>query len=215
MFRDVFGMHDVRVDNCDPQVVMQGDEENVNEEAVVGDVLKYHDLLKKDEKPLQVRTKYSKLSAIIHLYNLKCVGRVSNTIFSLFLKFINQLLIANDESLPGSTYEAKKFLRDMGFGYEKILACCTNCMLFWKGNKDLESCAICGESKWNDEIHLDKDGQPILSSKKRLVKVLRWFPLIPRLQRLFMSEHTMLHMRWHAEGRTKDGILRHSVDGQA
>jgi len=51
--------------------------------------------------------------------------------------------------------------------------------------------------------------------KKKAVKVLRWFPLIPRLQRLFMSHHTSPHMKWHAQGRTKDGVLRHPADGEA
>ena len=39
----------------------------------------------------------------------------------------------------------------------------------------------CGQSKWNDEVHLDDDGHPISVSKKRPAKVLRWFSLIPRL----------------------------------
>jgi hypothetical protein len=115
------------------------------------------------------------------------MGGVSNTTFSAFLKFFNQLLPDDGEALPVNTYEAKKFLRDTGLGYEKIPAYCNGCMLFWKGNKDLDSCVKCGQSKWNDEIQLNKDGQPISSSKRRLVKVLRWFPNIPRLQRLFMS----------------------------
>jgi hypothetical protein len=68
---------------------------------------------------------------------------------------------------------------------------------------------------WKDEIHLDRDGQPISSRKKRPVKVLWWFPLISRLQRLFMSKHMAPHMRWHAEGRTEDGVLRHLADGEA
>jgi hypothetical protein len=38
-----------------------------------------------------------------------------------FLEFFNELLPVNGEALPESTYEAKKFLRDMGLGYEKIL----------------------------------------------------------------------------------------------
>jgi hypothetical protein len=69
----------------------------------------------------------------------------------------------------------------MGLRYEKILAYCNDCMLFWKDNKDLDSHVKCGQSKWKDEVHLDEDGQPISSSKKRLVKVLLWFPIIPRL----------------------------------
>jgi hypothetical protein len=33
MFHDVFGMHGVREDNCEPHVVVEGDERIVNEEA--------------------------------------------------------------------------------------------------------------------------------------------------------------------------------------
>jgi hypothetical protein len=172
-------------------------------------------MLKKLEKPLHGGTKHSKLSATVHLYNLKCVGGLSNKIFSDFLEFIIQLLPACDDTLPANTYEAKKFLSDIGLGYDKILACRNDCMLFWKNNQELESCIVCGDSKWKDEIHLDKDGQSILSRKKRPVKVLRWFPIIPRLQKLFMSEHTASHMRWHVEGRTKDDVLRHPADGEA
>jgi hypothetical protein len=69
----------------------------------------------------------------------------------------------------------------MGLGYEKISTCRNDCILFWKGNKDLDLCVKCGQSKWKDEIQLDEDGQPILSSKRCLVKVLQWFPIIPRL----------------------------------
>jgi hypothetical protein len=29
-----------------------------------------------------------------------------------------------------------------------------------------------------------------------------------------MSEHTAPHMRWHAEGRTKDSVLRHPANGE-
>jgi hypothetical protein len=47
------------------------------------------------------------------------------------------------------------------------------------------------------------------------VKVLRWFPLASRLQRLYMSKHTASHMRSHANERTKDGVLRHLADGEA
>jgi Zn ribbon nucleic-acid-binding protein len=153
----------------------------LDDELDIGDVQKYDDLLKKADKPLQERTRHSKLSATVHLYNLKCLGGVSNTIFSAFLEFVNQLLPNDGEALPDNTYQAKKFLRDMGVGYEKIPACRNDCMLFWKDNKDLDSCIKCGQSKWKDEVHLDDGGHLILASKKHPAKVLRWFPLIPRL----------------------------------
>jgi hypothetical protein len=117
------------------------------------------------------------------------------------------LLPPCDKTLSVYTYEVKKFLSDMGLGYEKILACRYDCMLFWKENKALDSCIVCGESKWKVDTHVDEDGEPISSRKKRPVKVLMWFSLILRLQRLFMSKHIAPYMRWHAEGRTKDGVL--------
>jgi Zn ribbon nucleic-acid-binding protein len=143
------------------------------------------------------------------------MGGVSNTTFLAFLEFLNQLLPDDGGALPVNTYEAKIFLKDMGLGYEKIPACRNDCMLLWKGNKDLDSCVKCGQSKWNDEIQLDEDGQPTSLSKRRPVKVLQWFPIIPRLQRLFMSQHTVDHMRWHADGRTNDRVLRHPADVEA
>ena len=51
--------------------------------------------------------------------------------------------------------------------------------------------------------------------KKRPAKFLRYFPLKPRLQRLFMCSKIAEHMRWHTEGGNKDGILRHPRDGEA
>jgi hypothetical protein len=215
MLHDAFDMHKVREDTCELEVVVQRGEEIVNEEFAEGDVLKYYDLLKKAKKPLHEGTKHCKLSAIIHLYNLKCVGGLSKSILLALLEFIIQLLPASEETLLVNTYEAKKCFSDMGLRYEKILAYRNDGMLFWKDNGELDSCTVCGESKWNDEIHLDYDGQPTSSRKKRPVKVLRWFPLIPRLQRLFMLEHTTSYISWHVEGRTKDGVLRNPTDGEA
>ena len=146
------------------------------------------------ETPLYDRTKHSKLSTTIHLYNLKCVGGLSNKIFASLLEFISQLLF-EDTHMPINTYEEKKYLRGMRLRYEKIPTCHNDCMIFWKANKKLDSCTVCEKSKWNDAIPLDEDSQPITLSKKRSVKVLRWFPLIPRLQRLFMSQYIAPHMK--------------------
>jgi hypothetical protein len=56
------------------------------------------------------------------MYNLKCVEGISNKIFSDILELMNQLLPPCDKTLPGNTYETKKFLSDMGRGYEMIPA---------------------------------------------------------------------------------------------
>uniref|UniRef100_A0A803N1F4 Uncharacterized protein n=1 Tax=Chenopodium quinoa TaxID=63459 RepID=A0A803N1F4_CHEQI len=46
-------------------------------------------------------------------------------------------------------------------------------------------------------------------------KILRYFPIKKRLQRLFMCLETARYMTWHANGRENDHLLHHPVDGKA
>ncbi|CAL2238214.1 unnamed protein product [Prunus armeniaca] len=46
-------------------------------------------------------------------------------------------------------------------------------------------------------------------------KVMRYLPLKPRLQRLYMSTHTATDMRWHKEKRVDNDVMRHPADGEA
>ena len=66
----------------------------------------------------------------------------------------------------------------------------------------------------------DASGQGKESCKKgEAAKVMRYFPLIPRLKRLYMSTKTSQDMRWHKEDvdrlELKDDVLRHPADGLA
>ncbi|KAG8480296.1 hypothetical protein CXB51_024722 [Gossypium anomalum] len=63
-----------------------------------------------------------------------------------------------------------------------------------------------------EDVNTDESGAQL---RKKPVKVLRYFPLIPRLQRLFMSSKTAESMRWHNDQRTDDGLLRHPADSLA
>ncbi|XP_039118701.1 uncharacterized protein LOC120254719 [Dioscorea cayenensis subsp. rotundata] len=112
-------------------------------------------------------------------------------------------------AIPRSSHESKKVIKDLGLGYEKIHSCPNDCMLYWELNEHQQSCHVCGRSRWvsNDPEHsVDGDGDTV---RKRPAKVLRYFPLIPRLQRIFMSSKTSDDMVWHVVGRTNDGRLRH------
>ncbi|GLT54465.1 hypothetical protein SLA2020_276610 [Shorea laevis] len=158
---------------------MEGEVEEEQEDGDDDCAKKFYDLLKDADKPLHDNTKHSKLGAIVHLYNMKCMGGWSNTIFTSLFEFINQLLGTDRLFLPNNTYEAKKYMKDLGLGYEKILACRDGCMIFWKETKNLDACTVCKKSKWKDDI-IGVDGSS-QTSKRRPVKVLRWFPLILRL----------------------------------
>ena len=56
----------------------------------------------------------------------------------------------------------------------------------------------------------------VMVKEKIPQKVLRHFPIKPRLQMLFMLRHTSINMRWHKEKRiNEDGVLRHPNDSRA
>ncbi|XP_062081301.1 uncharacterized protein LOC133786101 [Humulus lupulus] len=101
------------------------------------------------------------------------------------------------ETLPNSFYEAKKLINALGLDYEKIDACPKDCMLYRKEHANDTECEVC-------------------STPRSEAKVLRHFPLIPRLQRLFMSSKTSDFMTWHyKQDRTSDGCMRHPSDSPA
>jgi hypothetical protein len=51
--------------------------------------------------------------------------------------------------------------------------------------------------------------------KKVPHKVLRYFPIIPRLQRLFISKQQAKIVRWHKERVQVENEMRHPADGNA
>jgi hypothetical protein len=196
------------------------------------DAQRFYNLLKDAEQSLYEGCKnFSKLSAIVHLYHLKCISGWTNKSFTMLLQLLQDLLPL-DAKLPKNCYEAKKITNKLGLGYKNIHACPNDCMLFWKEKVLDESCSECGASRWAEsksdlsEDHFDADdddddemehnmNDSSNKRKKKAAKILRWFPLKPRLQRLFMSSKTATHMKWHADGRTDDGLMRHPADSPA
>nr|GFA86863.1 hypothetical protein [Tanacetum cinerariifolium] len=59
-------------------------------------------------------------------------------------------------------------------------------------NKDFDFYPLCNTSRWKDSN---------TPGKKVPKKVLRYFLIIPRLQRLYKSSHTAKEMIWHATGK--------------
>ena len=66
-------------------------------------------------------------------------------------------------------------------------------------------CPQCGISKYRtDQV-----------TKKVPRKVLRYIPIIPRLQRLLRCQSIAQFMYCHAKNRSEDGVLRMPTDGSA
>ena len=155
--------------------------------------------------------KFSRLSFIVRLYSLKCAHGISESGFGDILGLIREAF--PQAHIPLSFNAAKNIIRDLGLDYKKIHACPNNCMLYWGENEKENSCKTCGVSRWNI---VEKEGTSNNDPKKLIHKVpknvMRYFPLKPRLQRMFMCEEFAELMTWHAFGRKNDGKLRHPAD---
>lgn len=167
------------------------------------------DVLEDAEKPLYPGSKYSKLSGLMKLYNVKGHYGWSDSGFSNLLEVLNELL-PNGNNLPKSMYEAKKTMKVFGLNYERIHACSNDCILYRKEFANLNECPTCGVSRWKT-----RNGRSSKCQTKVPKKVLWYFPPIPRFRRLFQSPETARNLTWHDNSRVKDGNLRHPADSPA
>jgi hypothetical protein len=147
--------------------------------------------------------KFTQIAFVLKMLHIKSFCNMSNKAFDMMIDLIKTAL-PDGETLPCSYREAIQFRRHLGFGYDKIHACKNGCVLFWKEHADKVACPKCNTSRW-----VDRKGK----KSKIPQKVLRYFPIKSRLQRLFMTKEMANEMRWHKEGREDDGnTLRHPAD---
>jgi hypothetical protein len=60
---------------------------------------------------------------------------------------------------------------------------------------------------------MTQDGEKVMIEVVQ--KQLRYFPITPRLKRLFISKRTVRIMRWHKEGiHENDRVMGHPSDGE-
>ncbi|GJX18329.1 hypothetical protein Tco_0219161 [Tanacetum coccineum] len=132
----------------------------------------------------------------------KVKGKLTDSIFNEMLEFFQNVFpTSKGYKLPPSHYAINKTFKMIGLGYESIHACVNDCFLFQgKDHKDKQFCLVCNMSRWKD---INTPG------KKVPKKVLRYFPIIPRLQRLYKSSHTTKEMTWHATGKCTEPVLQH------
>ncbi|KAL5560845.1 hypothetical protein UlMin_037056 [Ulmus minor] len=150
---------------------------------------------------------FSSLKFLVKLMHLKFLNKWTNKSFDELLKLLKLAFPKID--LVESHYEAKKLMTKMGLGYSSIHVCKNDCALFWKENSLKDTCHVCSESRW--KLQSSKR-----SGKNVPHKVLRYFPVGPRLKRLFATSKTAKLMRWHSTGKSKDNdVIRHPVDGKS
>ncbi|XP_052137571.1 uncharacterized protein LOC127756216, partial [Oryza glaberrima] len=156
---------------------------------------------------------HKKLDTTLEFLQWKAKNGVSDKAFGDLLKLVKNILPGGNK-LPETTYEAKKIVCLLGLEVHKIHACPNDCILY-RGEEyeNLEACPVCKALRY--KIRRDDpgevDGQ--LTKKRIPAKVMWYFTIIPRLRRLFRNKGNARMLRWHAEERQQDGMLRHPADG--
>ena len=148
------------------------------------DAKKFYRLVKEGGQPLYPNCKkFTQLSFIVRLYQVKCIHGFSEAAFTALLELIKEVF--PDVNLPSSFSVAKGMIKDLSPGYEKIHACPNDCMLFWAENEKLDKCTKCGTSRWKlYEQKLNSiENMDMLKESKIPAKVMRYFPLKQWLQK--------------------------------
>ena len=185
---------------------------NVSHVDQNSDYDKYNRLVREVQTPLYPGSEHTVLGTVMEHMQIKNKRGKSNICFDEDIALMKKVL-PKGNSCPANFDQVKRMLADLGLDHQKIDACVNNCILYYKDNKDEVECPHCYEPRYEASTS-SKQKKPIPR------KVLRYFPLGPRLQRLYMSSHTAKHMRWHqarhqGEQRIDPDNLTHPADGEA
>jgi hypothetical protein len=195
-------MDDMLIDAIAAEGVSVGDEPT---EAAK----KFYEMLVEADKPLHEKTTQSRLSIVGRLMTIKTQHNLSEACYNEIMSLIHDSVgdtAAKD--LPTNFHRSKKLVHSLAMPYVKIHACPNNCMIYYKENENKDKCTICKEPRYEETTAKN-------NSSKIPRKVLRYLPITPRLQRLYMSQSTAKHMDYHARPRDSEKIMVHPSDGEA
>ncbi|XP_019197160.1 PREDICTED: uncharacterized protein LOC109191027 [Ipomoea nil] len=193
------------MDAAGPEFNVDEIEESPNPEAQ-----KFYDMLKAADQELWPGSnKHSQLSLIARLVSLKSENHISEKCFNQFTELLKEV-VPEDNLVPDNLYETKRLLRGMGLPVQKIDCCKNNCMIYWESDIDMTTCKFCAHPRFKQTSRGTTKRQKTNVAYKKMY----YFPLVPRLQRLYASNATANDMKWHANS-VEDGIMRHPSDSLA
>ena len=153
--------------------------------------------------PLFCGSNLSRLDSTLMFMNVCRTHKVTNACISELLHLFSNVILPSPNSLPSSEGIATNMLSRLGLRYDAIDACRNGCILFRREYAELEECPICKACRFK---------RVGLSSVP--VKVLRHFPLVPRLRRMFSTPQLASMMTWHADNISSDGKMRGPYDSR-
>jgi hypothetical protein len=159
------------------------------------------ELCRQATRPVYDGVNVSTIAATIVLINMAMIHGVSNAYMDKLIKYLSTVLLPRGNRLPRTHYAAKRMVKKLGLNYDIILCCPNGCVLFRKELEHLTSCpkAGCAASKW------------LPGSDCIPARVIRHFPLLPRLLRMFRSAAISKLLRYHVDFPNEDKEVMKSV----
>ncbi|MCO5578738.1 hypothetical protein L7F22_032583 [Adiantum nelumboides] len=186
-FCDILSVEDVIVD--DEAKKRQEREDEIKEQC---------------SKLLYEGARVSRLRVLLGLLNLQTIyGWSYVSVIALFQ--LLQKILPEGNCMPESRNAAKKTLATLGLDYESKHACPNDHVLFRKELAKEVHCPQCHASRYQEDVQ----------GNKVSAKVLRHFPLIPRIKHMFRCKEIAGLMSWHVNNKSIDGMMRVPADSPA
>ena len=198
--QDAFAQGDqLREQTTDAEV--DDDVDNVEADELSARLDLLDEMSRQATRPLYQGLKVSIISATIVLVNMAVVHSVPNEYLNELLKYLGTVLLPRGNRLPLNYYEAKNIIKKLGLNYKQIHACPNGCILYRKEYENHSSCPKpgCGRSRY------------MPNSRSSPTKVVRWFPFIPRVLRMFRSPAISKLLRYHQDHPNNDDSVMKSV----
>jgi hypothetical protein len=180
---------------------------------------------------------FTQLCVVLELLKLKASHGWSNNSFSELLSLLAKLL-PKPNTLPTSTYRAKKLICPLSLGVNKIHACPNHCILYLKEDVFKTKCPVCGVSRYQrsynhvyvdtmkkknkknaaigpDSVDDENDSDKEDNKKRKIPALVMWYlSMIDHLKCVFSNPRDAELICWHFEKHRKHNEeIRHPTDG--
>ncbi|PKU62039.1 hypothetical protein MA16_Dca012148 [Dendrobium catenatum] len=167
------------------------DATGIYEELPNTEAQNFYDLLHAAQQPIwKGCTTHSELSVAVKMLSIKAEYNVARECFNQFIGLLKETN-PTDNLIPTDLYRTKKLVSKLGLTYTKIDCCVNGCMLYFKEDIAETVCRHCNAPRFKPKSRNRRKQKDVSVSK------MFYFPIIPRLQRLYASMRSAAHMRWH------------------
>jgi len=148
----------------------------------------FYAILESAQRPLYEGCNITELVTSVRLRSIKSGHNMSQHCFNEVVDLMKDICPFGS-GIPKNYYQQLRKVRDLDMDVQEINCCPNGCMLYYKQVEGLSACKFCGHARQLPKKSNQRGHKDVLYSK------IHYLPLIPRLQRLYTSKRTAVHMR--------------------